>query len=87
MAALGNKTVKRTNLELSDDEARVLLMTTIGWDALRPQVDDQQTYDRLIEQVSQATESNENLAQLKARVETLGQEGWKLAKKIIELIP
>jgi len=87
MASLGDKSRDKTNLELSDTEASLLLSTTIDWEALRPQVTDQQTYDRLIEQVKLATANNENLAQLKVRLETLGKEGWQLAQKIIKLIP
>ena len=87
MTSLGNKTLDRTNLELSDDEARILLSTSIDWERLRPQVADQQTYDKLIEQVQQATANNEDLTQLKTCIESLGQEGWQLAKKIIALIP
>ena len=87
MASLGDKARDRTNLELSDTEANILLSTTIDWEALRPQVTDKQTYDRLIEQVQQATANNEDLAQLKNRIETLGKEGVQLAKTIIELIP
>jgi len=87
MASLGKKTVEKTNLELSDEEANVLLTTTVDLKSLQPQVGESEIYDQLIEQVQQATSNNENLAQLKSRIETLGSEGWKLAKKIIELIP
>jgi hypothetical protein len=41
----------------------------------------------LIEQVTQATANNEDVAKLKVRIETLVEEGWKITKKVIKLIP
>ena len=87
MASLGDKARDETNRELSDTEANILLSTTTDWKALRPKVADQETFDKLIEQVQQATANNEDIAQLKTRIENLGKEGWALAKKVIELIP
>jgi len=87
MANLGNKTFDRTDDELSDDEALLLLNTNINWEELRPEVTDHEVYDKLINIVQEATQKNENLAQLKDRLKTLGKEGFAVAKKIIKLIP
>ena len=87
MADLGNKTFDRTNAELSDEEAKILLETNIDWEALRPKISDQEIYNRLIHEVQAATQKNENLAQLKDRLSTLGKEGLSVAKKIAQLVP
>jgi len=86
MGKLGDETYKKTNIELADQELQVLLQSSSRWEELRPQIHDQETYDRLISAVQQATANNENLAQLRARIETLGKEGWAVAGKVIELI-
>ena len=86
MAEKGKKTIDKTDIELTDEEMKVLLNTTINWDDLRPKISDQELYDKLIEAVKHTTASNENLAQLKNRLQTLGKEGWSLAKKIIDLV-
>lgn len=87
MANLGNKSVERTNVELSDEEANILLTTKIDWEELRPKVSNQEVYDKLIAAVEEATQKNENLAQLKTRFETLGKEGFAMVKTIVDLIP
>lgn len=86
MAKKGKKTFDKTDIELTDEEMNVLLNTTINWDDLRPKISDQELYDKLIEAVEHTTANNENLAQLKNRLQTLGKEGWSLAKKIIDLV-
>lgn len=86
MATKGNKTFDKTDIELADEEMEVLLNTAINWDDLRPKISDQELYDKLIEAVEHATANNKNLAQLKSRLQSLGKEGWSLAKKIIDLV-
>lgn len=86
MAGLGKKTFERTDAELSDEEAQVLLSTSVNWEDLRPKVADQEVYDKLIKVVNKATKNNESLAQLKNRLESLGKEGLKVAKKVADLI-
>lgn len=87
MGKLGDETYEKTNLELADQELQVLIQSSSRWEELRPLIHDQETYDRLISMVQQATANHENLAQLRARIDTLGKEGWALARKVIELIP
>ena len=86
MANLGNQTFERTNVELSDDEAHLLLTTNIDWEKLRPEVADQEVYDKLIAVVEESTQKNESIALLKIRLKAIGKEGFSLAKKVADLI-
>lgn len=64
--------------DILDEELQTLLsMTRDQLDELRPQVTDEETYNRLIEIVEEATRNNEQIAQFKAR---LMQGGSKLLK-------
>lgn len=87
MAPLGKSTVSRTDAELADTEAQVLQTTQVDWEALRPQVTGQDVYDQLIAAVKESTAQNENLAQLRARIEALGSEGVAFAKRVLKLLP
>ena len=85
MAKKGQKTVDRTNAELADAEARLLRDTEIDWEDLRPIVTGQDTYDALVDAVRDSTRQNESLAELKDRLNSLGERGVAFARKIIEL--
>ena len=83
----GRKTFDRTNQELADKEAAVLLRTTIDWEALRPQIaDDGAPWDKLVAAVNEATQNNNDLALLKQRLTALGTEGMDLVQKVVRLI-
>ena len=86
MANLGKKTFEKTDAELSDNEANILLTTSINWEDLRPQVSDKEAFDKLITAVQESTQNNENLAQIKTRLTTLGKEGIAVAKKVVDII-
>ena len=86
MAILGDQVFKETDKELTDEEAELLLRTSIDWDALRPKVTDSAVYDQLIAVVNEATQRNESIAQLNDRLKQLGKEGVGLAKKVIGLL-
>jgi hypothetical protein len=86
MAKLGKEAYERTNRQLADREARLLLEQQVNWEKLRPQVGESELYERLIAAVEEATEKNNNLAVLKSRLEELGAEGVKLSRKVIELL-
>lgn len=86
MGNLGDETYKRTDEELSDEEARVLLNSEAKLEELRPEVTDPELYDELISEVRESTRKNENLARLNGRLEKLGEKGIKLAKEVIRLI-
>lgn len=87
MSGLNQQAVDETNKQLSDREMKVLSDTSLDWEKFKPQTGDTALYDRLIKEVKEATEQNENLAQLRSRVESLGKEGLSLARKIISMIP
>jgi len=55
-------------------------------EGLRPKVEDQETYDRLIAVVEESTRNNESLAQLKGRIEKLGATALSLAKSVVRLL-
>lgn len=86
MTGLSKGAVDETNRELSEVEAALLLSTEVDLESLRPQVTETETYDQLIEIIKQSTADNEDLAQLNERIKTLGQEGWKVTKKVIKII-
>lgn len=87
MSKITGKTVEQTNQQLSDREMEVLTRTSLDWTKLKPSTADPALYDRLINEVKESTEKNENLAQLRSRLESLGKEGLSLAKEVISMIP
>jgi len=86
MDDLADKAEQETNEALRDTELKLLLETRIDWNALRPQIADQETYDTLIAAVQSATAQNESIAQLKARIVALGSAGIAVAGKVVQLI-
>lgn len=86
MGNLGDETYKRTDEELSDEEAKVLRNSEVKWKELRPLVTNPELYDEMISEVRESTRKNEDLALLKGRIEKLGEEGIKLAKEVIDLV-
>ncbi|NIV96578.1 hypothetical protein GWN42_28290 [candidate division KSB1 bacterium] len=73
--------------ELLEDELLALRdATKTDLDALRPQVTDKETYDKLIAAVNEATQRNESIAQLKSRIENLGEAAVKTFKEVTALI-
>ena len=86
MAKLGEQAYKETEQELADEEVELLLVTSIEWETLRPQVTNDAIYDQLIAAVNEATQRNESIAQLSKRLQQLGEEGQALAKKVIRLL-
>ncbi len=86
MSRLGDQVFDETDRELADEEVGILLRTSIDWEGLRPQVTNAAVYDQLIAVVQESTRKNESIAQLRGRLQQLGQEGLKLVKKVIGLI-
>ncbi len=86
MRDAGDKAFRKTDKELEEKELKLLLNTSIDWEAMRPEVHDRALYDQLIKVVDEATRNNDSLAQLKTRLETSGNEGIELARKVISLI-
>lgn len=86
MANLGDKTVTQTNEQLSEQEFQLLLQTDINWELIQPNVTDQNTFNKLMREVQEATLNNESQVELKNRLAKLGKESLSVAKKIISLI-
>ena len=85
MRGRSQKSVKRVNAKLQDAELSVLMSSTTNWETLRPQVEDSETYDKLIVEVQAAKVANENLAALQSRLEKLGTQGAAVIQKVIAL--
>ncbi len=71
---------------LSEELSALKSATQTDFDALRPKVSDQVTYDKLIAVVSEATQQNISLAELKNRLQQLGKAGLTLAKEVAKLL-
>ena len=82
MEGLANEVVGQVDKELADEEARLLQQTTVNLEQLRPQISDPDAFDKLVEAVQKSTQKNENLAQLKARLEKLGEGVLRIAKVV-----
>jgi hypothetical protein len=86
MDDLADKVADQVDKELADQELAVLKATSTNLEELRPKIADQATYDALISAVQASTAKNESLAQLKDRIEALGNEAVTLAQKVSGLI-
>jgi hypothetical protein len=82
MEGLANEVVGQVDKELADEEARLLQQTTVNLEQLRPQISDPDAFDKLVEAVQKSTQKNENLAQLKVRLEKLGEGVLRIAKEV-----
>lgn len=73
--------------ELLAEELQALKDATASdLESLRPQITDEETYDRLIAAVEEASRRNESLAQLKTRLEALGSTAVNVGKKAAKLL-
>jgi len=86
MGKLAHETAEEVDQILADEEADLLLRTSINWDELRPQVNDKESYEKLIAAVEEATRKNESIAQLKKRIFDLGEGVKKVAKEVVDMI-
>jgi uncharacterized iron-regulated protein len=75
-----------TDEALKAELNKLKAMTRTDLENLRPRVTDQETYDKLIAVVKEATEKNEDISQLVTRVKSLGNAAVSLAKKIPGLV-
>ncbi len=71
---------------LTDREIEFFLFTSIPWEKLKSQLSDRESYEELSEAVAEATEKNENIAQFKVRLESLGVNVMNVAKKVFFLL-
>ncbi len=73
--------------ELLNDELEALKrLTQTDLEKLRPQLKDQATFDQLLAAVKESTQQNENLAQLKERLEGVGVQLIRVAKEAAKLL-
>ena len=86
MRARGGKSFDRTNRELGEEEAQMLLNSTIDWEALRSHFTDSDIYDSLVGAVKEATQNNNDLGLLQQRIMDLGEEGLSLVQKVVGLV-
>lgn len=86
MGKLSKKTKEKVDEILKEDELSLLLDTQIDLDSLRPQVSDQESFNKLIEAVQTATNQNESIAQLRERVVGLGEGVVKIGKEVFDII-
>lgn len=85
MGSLGDQAFEQTNEELADREAKLLLETDIDWGDIRPQIDGGEVYEQLMMEVREATNNNEDLVQLKERIQSMGKEGVQMVRKVIAI--
>jgi hypothetical protein len=79
-------TAAKTDEQLSDIEARVLVDTVVDLPGLKPQVSDKASFDALVAAVDESTRRNESLAQLKQRLTSLGTGVLRVAKEVSGLL-
>ena len=80
------KAAQETNDRLADDIAALSKLTAIDLQKLKPKVKDQVAYNLLINAVQESTTKNEGLAQLKERVEKLGDSAKDALREVIDLV-
>ncbi|MCP4706871.1 MAG: hypothetical protein GY865_19910 [candidate division Zixibacteria bacterium] len=72
---------KKHNI-LTDSEMDFFLNTSVAWETIRSQISDTESLEKLIEQIHIALNSNEDINQLKARLERFGTKVMSVAKKV-----
>lgn len=77
------KTVANVDDHLATTELELLLKTELNLNKLTPDITSHSLYPQLIRHIENATQANLNVAQLESQIRLLGDEGWKLVKKII----
>ena len=85
MQRLSDRAKIKTDKALEDSELELLRQTSIPWSELRPQVTDKETFDKLRAAVEESTKNNEKIDQIKKRLSSLGKEGLRVARRVIDL--
>ncbi len=63
-------------------EAQLIADTTFNWESIKPELEDDAEYDRLMAVVKESTKKNESLGQLVIRLKDLAEGGVALAEKV-----
>lgn len=77
---------EKASEELRQEVEALRAATAIDLEALKPQVSDPKSYDKLLRAVQEATHRNESIAQLQARVKKLGKRVVSVAKEAADLL-
>ncbi len=83
MDELSDDAASQADAQLADRELRLIAETSFDWKKYRPAVGEEATYNALQEAVASATDHNRDIAQLRARIEALGDAGVALVKKVL----
>lgn len=77
---------KETDEMLSEELDALKNATAADMESLKPKITDKETYDKLIDAVRESKDKNESLAQLEARLKTLGTTAIKVGKEAVKLL-
>jgi len=76
----------QTDELLKEDFEFLMKLKQRDLEGLIPNVTDRQKYEQLIATVEESSKQNEDIAQLQARLKTLGGDSITLAKQLIKLV-
>jgi hypothetical protein len=77
---------RETDEMLSEELNALKKATAADMESLKPKITDKETYDKLIAAVKESKDNNESLAQLGARLKTLGATAIKVGKEAAKLL-
>lgn len=86
MDNLGNQAAAQANLSLSNEHGQLLVKTSLDIDALIPLAGDEQQQLALRHTINEATELNENNAQLIQRLKSTAQVSQDVIGKVVSYI-
>ena len=86
MASAADAAAQQTDEELAAELTALKAAASADLSALKPEITDQASYDKLIEAVNESTARNESLAQLETRIRGLGEGVLKVAKTAAKLL-
>ncbi len=82
MRSIGDAAAGEANEELATREAEVLKRSASALETLRPRVRDEHAFNQLVAAVQASTRANESVAELQARIRTLGEGVVAVAKQV-----
>lgn len=85
MDELAEESVRATDASLVEVELVVLKRTTTDLERFRSEIPDQASFEVFLSAVSESTRHNESVAELKTRLEKLGDGVVKVAGKVVSL--
>jgi len=86
MREAADRAASDTDQELSAQLSALKETTTSNLEALKPQITDKESYEKLIQAVAESTQRNESLAQLEGRIRSLGSAVVSVAGKAAKLL-